>query len=89
MRYLQLHLNTLREYTEVLTDFLENADALSVTWQKLDEQGSSSSVQSIYEPPLESTPLWQQVKIGAVFAEHAKLSALMEHYIKALMKGLF
>lgn len=78
MRYLQLHLNTLREYTEPLSDLLENADALSVTWQELNEQDASSHLQSIYEPPLESTPLWQHVKISAVFAEHTKLSALME-----------
>lgn len=78
MRYLQLHLNTPREYTEALSDFLENANALSVTWQELDEQSSGSSLQSIYEPPLESTPLWQQVKISALFAEQTKLSALME-----------
>lgn len=78
MRYLQLHLNTLSEYTEVLSDFLENADAISVTWQELNEQGSSSRAQNIYEPPLESTPLWQHVKISAVFAEHTPLSAIME-----------
>ncbi|MEN9450001.1 MAG: ribosomal protein methyltransferase [Pseudomonadota bacterium] len=68
---LQLHLNTLREHTEVVSDFLENASALSVTWQAIDEQ-------SLYEPPLDSTPLWEHVKISAVFDEHTSLSTLMD-----------
>ncbi|WP_216095005.1 50S ribosomal protein L11 methyltransferase [Candidatus Rickettsiella isopodorum] len=71
MACLQLHLNTQREHTERLSEFLENASALSITWQALDEQ-------SVYEPPLDSTPLWQQVKISAVFPEHTSLSALMD-----------
>ena len=71
MRYLQLHLNTLREHTEVLSNFLEDAEALSVTWQALDEQ-------NLYEPLPDSTPLWEQVKISAIFAEHTVLSTLMD-----------
>lgn len=67
---LQLHLNTLREHTEAVSDFLENAEALSVTWQALDEQ-------SLYEPSLDSTPLWQKVKISAVFAENLSLPDLI------------
>jgi ribosomal protein L11 methyltransferase len=112
MGCLQLHLNTLREYTESLSDFLENAQALSVTWQALDKkslyskqlgfrQGAAkmsnrnvcaihedcelsgntaknSSAQSIYEPPLDSTPLWQHVKISAVFDERISLPALLD-----------
>ena len=71
MAFLQLHLNTLREHTESLSDFLENAEALSVTWQALDEQ-------NLYEPPLDSTPLWENVKISAVFSEHTAVSTLMD-----------
>jgi ribosomal protein L11 methyltransferase len=67
----QLHLNTLREHTETLSDFLENASALSVTWQSLNEQ-------SLYEPPLDTTPLWQHVKISAVFDEKTSLPALLD-----------
>lgn len=78
MRYLQLHLNTLREHTELLSEFLEKADALSVTWQELYEQNASSSPQSIYEPPLDSTPLWEQVKISALFAEQTSLPEVMD-----------
>lgn len=79
MPYFQLHVNTLREHTEVLSDFLENAEALSVTWQALlDEQSPYSNAQSIYEPLLDSTPLWQQVKISALFAEHTALQTLID-----------
>lgn len=70
MACFQLHLNTLREHTESVSDFLENAEALSITWQALDEQ-------SLYEPPLESTPLWQSVKISAVFEDQISLPALL------------
>lgn len=78
MNYLQLHLNTLREHTEVLSDFLENAEALSVSWQALAEPSSSANPASIYEPALDSTPLWQHVKITAIFAEQTVLPTLME-----------
>lgn len=71
MPCLQLHLNTLREHTESLSDFLENAEALSVTWQALDDQ-------SVFEPPLDSTPLWERVKITAVFDEETSLPALLD-----------
>lgn len=67
----QLHLNTLREHTENVSEFLENADAISITWQPLDEQ-------NLYEPPLGSTPLWQHVKISAVFDEHTSLRVLLD-----------
>jgi ribosomal protein L11 methyltransferase len=66
----QLHLNTLREHTENVSDFLENAQALSITWQALDEQ-------SVYEPPLDSTPLWQHVKISAIFDGSTSLPAFL------------
>lgn len=71
MACLQLHLNTLCEHTENISDFLENAGALSITWQALDEQ-------SLYEPPLNSTPLWQRVKISALFEDAVSLSASLE-----------
>lgn len=71
MGCLQLHLNTLREHTESVSDFLENAQALSVTWQALDEQ-------SLFEPPLDSTPLWERVKISAVFDKKTSLPALLD-----------
>lgn len=78
MTCLQLHINTLREHTDTLSDFLENAAALSITWQPMHEQNLHSNAQSIYEPPLESTPLWEHVKISAVFAEHTSVSTLMD-----------
>lgn len=71
MSWLQLHLDTTREHSERLSEFLENANALSITWQALDEQ-------SLYEPPLDSTPLWQNVKMSAVFAANTPLPALID-----------
>ncbi|MFZ0219354.1 MAG: 50S ribosomal protein L11 methyltransferase [Candidatus Aquirickettsiella sp.] len=71
MAWLQLHLDTLREHTEKVSDFLESAQALSITWQALDQQ-------SLYEPPLDSTPLWEKVKISALFDEHISLSTVLD-----------
>lgn len=71
MTILQLHLNTTHEHSERLSEFLENTvNALSITWQALDEQ-------SLYEPPLDTRPLWKNVKISAVFDKHTSVSALM------------
>ncbi|MFM2322014.1 MAG: ribosomal protein methyltransferase [Pseudomonadota bacterium] len=71
MAWLQLHFDTVREHVERLSDFLVSADALSVTWQACDEQ-------DLFEPPLESTPLWQNVKISALFAADTPLRPLID-----------
>ncbi len=71
MPSLQLHLDTTREHSEQLSEFLENADALSITWRSLDDQ-------NLYEPPLGSTPLWPNIKISAVFAANTSLPALID-----------
>lgn len=81
MTCLQLHLSTLREHTESVSEFLENASALSITWQALDEQ-------SIYEPPLETTPLWQQVKITALFSAQTSFSSLMDALYQTVDKKI-
>lgn len=74
MTWVQLHLHTSREHTERLSDFLENANAVSVTWQALTEQDE----QALFEPPLDSTPLWQDVKVSALFAENTALRPLVD-----------
>jgi ribosomal protein L11 methyltransferase len=71
MAWLQLHFDTMQAHVERLSDFLEGANAISVTWQARDEQ-------DLFEPPLDSTPLWQNVKISALFASDTSLRPLIE-----------
>lgn len=71
MAWLQLHFDTIQAHVERLSDFLESANAISVTWQPLDDQ-------DLFEPPLDSTPLWQNVKISALFNGDTPLRPLIE-----------
>ncbi|WP_050763992.1 50S ribosomal protein L11 methyltransferase [Rickettsiella grylli] len=72
MACLQLYLNTLSEHVDRVSHVLENRGAIAITWQPLVEE-------NIYEPPLNTTPLWQQVKVSAIFAEETSLSEVLEH----------
>lgn len=71
MAWLQLHFDTVQAHVEQLSDFLASANAISVTWQASDEQ-------DLFEPPLDSTPLWQNVKISALFAGDTLLRPLID-----------
>lgn len=84
MSWLQLHLHTQCEHTERLSDFLENADALSVTWQPIAQQAEDA----LYEPDIDSTPLWQQVKVSALFAENIALPPLLDALAKEFGKKI-
>ena len=71
MAWLQLHFDTRCEHVERLSDFLVSAHAISVTWQ-------AGDAQDLFEPPLDSTPLWQNVKISALFADDTPLRPLID-----------
>ena len=71
MAWLQLHIDTRCEHVERLSDFLVSAHAISVTWQ-------AGDAQDLFEPPLDSTPLWQNVKISALFADDTPLRPLID-----------
>lgn len=81
MAWLQLHIDTVQVHVERLSDFLEGVKAISVTWQARDEQ-------DLFEPPLESTPLWQNVRISALFAAGTLLCPLIEALYAEFDEGI-
>jgi ribosomal protein L11 methyltransferase len=70
MPCLELSLQTREIYTERISDFLEQAAALSITWKATDEQ-------ALFEPELETTPLWQRVTISALYTENTPIVDLI------------
>lgn len=64
--WLQLHIHTCCQHAEAIENLLMSADALAITYQ---DEGN----QPILEPDLGSMPLWQQVKLTALFAANASL----------------
>lgn len=73
MAWQQLTIATTRELAETVETLLENLGALSVTM-------ADSADQPIYEPPLNSTPLWQHVSVTGLFKEQHDLSRAEEYF---------
>lgn len=67
MAWQQLTIATTRALAPTVESLIENLGALSVTL-------TDSADQPIYEPPLNSTPLWQHVSVTGLFDEHQDLS---------------
>ncbi len=71
MAWLELTVQTKEIYTERISDFLEQqTNAASVTWQAADEE-------ALFEPDLNTTPLWKCVHIRALYADDAPVSDLI------------
>ncbi len=73
MAWQQLTIATHREFAETVEALLEDLGALSVTLM-------DSADQPIYEPPLNSTPLWQHTSITGLFEENKDLSQAKEYF---------
>ena len=73
MAWQQLTIATNRELTATVETLLENLGALSVTM-------TDSADQPIYEPPLNSTPLWQHVSVTGLFEEQHDLSGVEQYF---------
>lgn len=71
MSWLELTIQTKESDTESVSDFLEQANAVSITWKAADEQ-------ALFEPDLNTTPLWQRVEVNALFSEDTSISDLMD-----------
>jgi ribosomal protein L11 methyltransferase len=72
MPYLQLTLTTNLEIAELISDTLSDLGALSVTMQDAEDQ-------PILEPAPGETPLWQAIKLTALFEETQNQSVLLEN----------
>lgn len=71
MPFLQLTLATTREQAEPLSDALEAAGALAVTLQDAQDQ-------PIYAPGIGETPLWDQIKLTALFADTTDVPTIIQ-----------
>jgi len=73
MAWQQLTIATTRELAATVETLLENLGALSVTM-------TDSADQPIYEPPLNSTPLWQHVSVTGLFEEQHDLTGTEQYF---------
>ena len=73
MAWQQLTIATSQELATQFETLLENLGALSVTM-------TDGADQPIYEPPLNSTPLWQHVSVTGLFEEQHDLSGAEDYF---------
>ncbi len=72
MSYIQLEFASDARQVEDLSEQLESLGALGITW-------CDASDDPIYEPEPHTHPLWDQVIITALFAEHTDITAIQNH----------
>jgi ribosomal protein L11 methyltransferase len=75
MSWLQLLFDSDRERAPILEAALEDAGALSVTLQPLQDAGAAEEL--VLEPGVGETPLWQATRVVALFAEHTDAAAVV------------
>lgn len=68
--WLQLHIHTNCQHAEAIDNLLTSLDALAITYQ---DEGN----QPILEPDLGSMPLWQRVKLSALFTADTAADTLI------------
>lgn len=66
----QLHIFIAPEQAEILEPFLIELGALSITYQDAEDE-------PIFEPDLDSTPLWQQSQLTALFAGDTDIQKIL------------
>ena len=71
MPWLQLTLEATHSNSEQLSDLLSQAGAAAVTMQDAKDD-------PIYEPPVGSTPLWDQLLLTGLFKANANIDAVLE-----------
>jgi ribosomal protein L11 methyltransferase len=62
MPWLQVILDTEAQYVEEISDGFVAMGAIGVTWQ-------DAAAQALYEPPLNTTPLWKRTQVVGLFEE--------------------
>lgn len=71
MPWLELTIQTREACAEKISHFLEESDAVSITWQ-------AAATETLLEPDIDSMPLWQHVNISALFNETVVISDVIE-----------
>ena len=77
MPWQQITITTSKELAPSFEEILENNGALSVTF-------TDALNQPIYEPPLETTPLWEEVLVTGLFEEQHDLSRIEQLFTDSL-----
>jgi ribosomal protein L11 methyltransferase len=77
MPWQQVTITTSKELAPSFEEILENNGALSVTF-------TDALNQPIYEPPLETTPLWEEVLVTGLFDEQHDLSRIEQIFTESV-----
>jgi ribosomal protein L11 methyltransferase len=77
MPWLQIILETEASLVEPISEALVSVGAISVTWQ-------DAKNQPLYEPPLNSTPIWKQTQVIGLFEENTN-STQLQAQLQALL----
>ncbi len=77
MPWQQVTITTSKELAPSFEEILENNGALSVTF-------TDALNQPIYEPPLETTPLWEEVLVTGLFDEQHDLSRIEQVFTESV-----
>ncbi len=80
MSWLQIILETDASMVETISEALVTAGAISVTLQDAKDQ-------PLYEPPLDTTPLWKKTQVIGLFEENTNCSQL-ETQLQAILAPL-
>lgn len=67
--WLQVTIETTERYVDEMSDLLLTLGALSITLQ-------DAADQPVYEPALNTTPLWQQTRVVGLFSDDIEISLL-------------
>lgn len=71
MAWLELSIQTKKDAAERISDFLEQINALSITFKAADDQ-------AIFEPDLNTTPLWEALEVIALFPENTTMPDVID-----------
>jgi ribosomal protein L11 methyltransferase len=77
MPWQQITVTTSKELAPSFEEILEDNGALSVTF-------TDALNQPIYEPPLETTPLWEEVLVTGLFDEQHDLSCIEQNFTESI-----
>lgn len=81
MAWIELHLTTSKDHVSLLSDQLTLLGAEAVTFK-------DAANQPIYEPALNSTPIWQETIVVGLFDDQQAMDAILDYIEKQKTAGL-
>ena len=70
MSWLELTVQTTAQHTDAISAFLEQQQAVAITWKAADAE-------ELFEPELDSMPLWSSVNVTALFPKTLRVDELL------------